>query len=443
MQNVDQIIHARWVIPADDQNTVLNHHAVIINAGKIIAISPSNQVNSHYQASSEYTLNEHALMPGLINTHTHSPMTLFRGLADDLALMEWLNEHIWPAEQRLMDENFIRDGMLLSAAEMIRSGTTCFNEHYFFPAKTFAITKDIGMRATIGLIAMSVPNDYACDEQMYLDKAQATLDAIPPTDLIQYSYAPHAPYTCSNDLLTEIRQRSERDRCPIHMHMHESAPEIEGSIKEFGVRPLRRLADLKLLSPRFLNVHMTQINDEDMEILKDTRAHIAHCPESNLKLASGYAPIQRFIDAGLNVSLGTDGAASNNDLDMIGEMRTAAFIGKTIANDPTALSANNVLKMATRNGAKALGLENVTGQLKPGLAADMIAIDLSAINTQPCYNPIAQIVYAANSRQVSDVWVAGQQLLKSGRLTTIDEQEVLAIAKRWQKEVTNTLHVTA
>lgn len=435
MTTIELLLCADWVLTMQGEPNPLNQHAVAIHQGNIVEVLPTSEAKSRYQAKQTIELPNHVLMPGLINAHTHSPMSLLRGLADDLPLMDWLNHHIWPAEQRVCNPDYIRDGMLLACSEMIRSGTTCFNEHYFFPREQVEIAREAGLRATIGLIVMSVPNDYASTEQDYLDKAQHAIDTIDTGELIQFSYAPHAPYTCSNTVLSEIQRRAERDQLRVHMHMHESAPEIEQSLREFNQRPLARLHQLGLISPQFINVHMTQIVDEDRAILRETGAHVVHCPESNLKLASGYAPIQTLLDDGINVALGTDGAASNNDLDLFGEMRTAALIGKTIANDPTAIDAYTALQMSTCHGAKALGLEHVTGRLVPGLSADIIAVDMNHFNTQPCYHPISHLVYSVNARQVSNVWVAGKRLLDQGRLTTIDEERVLQTAKQWRDKI--------
>lgn len=446
MTTIDTLVCARWVIPVDDSNnalTVLNNHGVAMDNGKIIAIDKHAKLKTQFSAKETYDLPDHVLMPGLINMHTHSPMALFRGLADDLELMDWLNHHVWPAEKKWCDEQFVHEGLLLANAEMIRCGTTSFNEHYFFPETAVHTVEQTGMRAQIGLFMFDFPTGYADNAAQYCDKAVATLDKVKTNDLVSFTFAPHAPYTCNDELLLRLKDLQQQYQIPIHMHVHETQDEVKQSIENVGMRPLARLAKLGLLGPHFLNVHMTQVNDEDLQLVRTTGANVAHCPESNLKLASGYCPVQKLLDAGINVCLGTDGAASNNDLDMFGEMRTAALIGKTVAQNPTAVSASNVLRMATINGAKANGIADTTGSLTVGKAADMIAVDMHAFNTMPIFNPISHLVYSTNSTQVSDVWVGGKQLLKNQQLTTIDEDSIFAIARSWQKKLQEDLHVTA
>lgn len=442
MDTIDTLLNAKWIIPIDDANSILENHSVALKDGKIVDIVSSNIAQQRYSAKEVIELNEHVLMPGLVNAHTHSPMTLMRGLADDLALMDWLNHHIWPAEAKFMDEDYIRDGSMIAFAEMIRSGTTCFNEHYFYPEVLADTAQSVGLRAAIGLIVMSIPNAYAKTESEYLSKAKATLDTANYNELISFAMAPHGPYTTTDDVLKKMSDMATAHQLPIHMHMHESSDEIEGSIKEYGLRPLARMEQLGILNSRFQCVHMTQVDSSDVAILKQSGAHVTHCPESNLKLASGYAPIQMLLNQGINVCLGTDGAASNNDLDMFGEMRTAAMIGKTIANDPTALPATTALRMATINGARALGLEKKIGSLETGKAADIIAVSMDALNCQPIFNPISHLVYAVNSRQVSDVWVAGKRLLQAGQLTTIDHNQLREIAAKWQHKLKSIENVT-
>lgn len=442
METIDTLICAKWLVPIDDAGSILENHSVGVKNGKIVAILPTDEARQQYSASETIELGDHVIMPGLVNAHTHSPMTLMRGLADDLALMDWLNNHIWPAEAKFMSEEYIRDGATIAYAEMIRSGTTCFNEHFFFPEVLANTAKEVGLRASIGLIVMSFPNAYANNEDEYLQKAKSTLEQSADHELISYTMAPHAPYTTTDNVLSKMSDIAQTHQLPIHMHMHESRSEIEGSMKEFDMRPLTRMHKLGILNSRFQCVHMTQVDESDLELLKATGAHVTHCPESNLKLASGYAPVQMLLDNGINVCLGTDGGASNNDLDMFGEMRSAAMIGKTIADDPTAVSAKTALRMATINGARALGLENKIGSLEVGKAADIIAVSMDAFNCQPIFNPISHLVYAANSRQVSDVWVAGKQLLKAGELTTINRNQIQQIALKWQTKLKSIENVT-
>jgi 5-methylthioadenosine/S-adenosylhomocysteine deaminase len=380
-------------------------------------------------------LDQHVLMPGLINAHTHASMTLLRGLADDLPLMTWLQDHIWPAEARWVNPDFVRDGTLLAIAEMLRGGVTCFNDMYFFPEAAAAAAREAGIRACLGLIAVDFPTAYARCLDEYLDKGLALHEALKPEPLLHTAFAPHAPYTVSAPALERIGRLAVDLNIPVHIHVHETAAEVAQFTAENGCRPLQRLEQLGLLSPHLLAVHMTQLESAEIQRLAQAGAHVAHCPESNLKLASGFCPVARLDAAGVNVALGTDGAASNNDLDLFGEMRLAALLGKSIAGDAAALPAARVLRMATLNGARALGLATETGSLEPGKSADVIAVDLGAPETEPVYHPLSTLVYAAGRHQVSDVWVAGRRLLADRQLTTLDIAEIVQRARRWRDQI--------
>jgi 5-methylthioadenosine/S-adenosylhomocysteine deaminase len=434
MQNVDQIIHGRWVIPAED-DTVLENHALIIEQGKILDILPSSEVKSHYSASIVEHFDTHAITPGFINSHTHIGMNYFRGLANDLALMDWLNNHIWPAERAWVAHEFVYDASLLAAAEMIRSGTTCFNEMYFFLNATAEATHVAGIRGHIGITVIDFPTAWAKTKEEYIDKGLAFHHEYKAHDRISSTLAPHAIYTVAEDTLTTLRDIAEEHDLKINMHVQETADEVQQSLLHTQKRPIRRLHDIGLITPRLIAVHMTQINEEDIEILQQGKPQIVHCPESNMKLASGACPIHILKDAGLNIALGTDGVASNNDLDMIGEMRAASFLSKLSTLNPQALTAAEAFQLATINGAKALGIDHITGSLKKGKAADFIAINLDEIETQPLYHPISQIVYSASRHQVTDVWVAGKRLMKNRELLTLDEKEIKAKAKYWQQKL--------
>ncbi|MDH5436225.1 MAG: TRZ/ATZ family hydrolase [Gammaproteobacteria bacterium] len=435
MENVDTIIHARWVIPVEPENTVYEDHALIINNGRIHDILPSSKVSGQYEATNILDLKQHALIPGLINTHTHCAMSLLKGLADDLPLMDWLQNHIWPAEQKWVSPEFVQDGSELAIAEMLRSGTTCFNDMYFFPDETARVASHAGMRVNIGLIMIDFPTVWASNADEYLKKGIDVRDQFRGNPLITTAFAPHAPYTVSNEPLEKIRSFAEEMDIPVHMHIHETIGEVTSAETEQGQRPLARLNDLGLLTPRMMAVHMTQLNDDEIKLIAESGTHVIHCPESNLKLASGYCPVQKLMDAGVNVALGTDGNASNNDLDMLGEMKTAALLAKTVADNAGALNAFQALKMATINGAKAMGLDEEIGSLKKGKAADITAIHLDNIETQPLYNPISQIVYAAGRENVTDVWIAGKHLLKDKTLTTLNIKTILEKTRNWAKKI--------
>ncbi len=432
MKNVDTLIHARWIVPVEPAGVVLENHAIAIKDGHIVELLPSDRARERYTAEVEFEQNEHVLIPGLINAHTHAAMSLMRGLADDLPLMTWLQEHIWPAEAKWVNPEFVRDGTRLAMAEMLRGGTTCFNDMYFFADEAARVVELAGMRAVIGLIVIDFPTAWAQNADEYISKGNALHDQVKHSPLITTAFAPHAPYTVSDEPLQKVLMYAEELQIPIHMHVHETAHEVGESEQQLGKRPLARLADLGLVGPQLAAVHMTQLSDEEIAAYAAANAHVIHCPESNLKLASGFCPVQKLIDAGVNVALGTDGAASNNDLDMFSEMRTAALLAKGVAGDASALPAEKALEMATLNGARALGLESVCGSLVAGKAADIVAVKMDDLETQPLYHAVSQLVYATGRDKVSDVWVAGRHLLKERRLTTLDEGEILAAAIQWQ-----------
>ncbi len=435
MNEVDTLILPRWIIPVETPGEVLENHALAIDDGRIAAILSACEAKARFSAREIVDLPDHALIPGLINAHTHAAMSLMRGLADDLPLMEWLEGHIWPAEGQYMSSEFATHGVELAMAEMLRGGTTCFNDMYFFPDVTAQAAAKAGMRASVGMILIDFPTVWAQNPHEYIEKGLTVRDKYRDHPLISTLFAPHAPYTVSDEPLKKIRVLADEMDLRIHMHVHETAFEVAEAEKTSGKRPLARLKELGLLTPSLLAVHMTQLTDAEIEDCAQAGINVLHCPESNLKLASGLCPVQKLLDAGINIALGTDGAASNNDSDMLGEMRTAALIGKLAANDAAALPAAAVLRMATLNGARALGLEEQTGSLVAGKWADLCAIDLSAPETQPVYDPISQIVYSAGREQVSDVWVAGKRLLRERKLTRLDLEAILDNAHLWRSRL--------
>ena len=432
---VDTLIHARWIIPVEPESVTYEHHSLVIDSGKIIDLLPTELAKQKYQGKTTENLDNHALLPGLINCHTHAAMTLMRGIADDLPLMDWLQNHIWPLEHQWMSEAFVRDGSDLAIAEMILGGTTCFNDMYFFPDITAAQAIHHGIRATVGMIVIDFPSVWAQNADEYIEKGLALHEQLRLSDLCTTAFAPHAPYTVSDAPLQKIKTLADELELPIHIHLHETLHEVEQAQAQTGQRPLQRLQELGLINPSLIAVHMTQLTDEEISLFAESGAHIVHCPESNLKLASGFCQLAKCLAAGINVALGTDGAASNNDLDMFGEMRTAALLGKAVAADASAVPAMTALRMATINGAKALGLDAICGSLSIGKAADVIAIDLNHLETQPLYCPVSQIVYAASRQQVTDVWVAGRRLLKQRQLTTINSDDLKAKIAVWQQRL--------
>ncbi len=432
---IDTLIHARWIIPVEPTNIALENHALALHGGRILDLLPSSEAAEKYQPESEQHLEQHALIPGLINAHTHASMSLLRGLADDLPLMTWLNEHIWPAEGRWINEEFIADGTRLAAAEMLRGGTTCFNDMYFFPEITGKVSASAGIRSVVGLILIDFPSAWAGNPDEYLQKGLEVHDQFRGHPLVTTAFAPHAPYTVSDAPLERVRTLADELDIPIHMHLHETAHEVSQSLEQNNKRPIARLDELGLLAPALTAVHMTQLEEDEITRFAECGASVVHCPESNLKLASGFCPAAKLIQAGINVAIGTDGAASNNDLDMFSEMRTAALLGKGVAGDASAIPANVALQMATLNGAKALGLAGETGSLKVGKAADITAVDLGVLQAQPIYHPISQLVYATGRDQVTDVWVAGKQVVKNGELTTLDKGQIVQRVQEWQEKI--------
>ena len=416
---------------------VLEDHALAIRDGRIVGILPQAEASGRFRADNPVSLPGHALIPGLVNAHTHAAMSLFRGLADDLPLMNWLNDHIWPAEQKWVSDTFVRDGARLAIAEMIRGGTTCFNDMYFYPDETARVASEAGMRVVTGLIVLDFPSVWAADADEYISKGMEVHDQFRNDPLVTTAFAPHAPYTVSDKPLERVRMFADELDIPVHMHVHETADEVEQSVARTGERPLARLERLGLLTSRLLAVHLTQLEDEEIAKLGELGVHAAHCPESNLKLASGFCPVHRLHRAGVNVCIGTDGAASNNDLCMLSEMRSAALLAKGTSGDASAVPGPAALRMATLGGATALGLDSEIGSLVDGKAADLVALDLSQPETQPVHHPISQIVYAASRQQVSDVWVNGHRVMKDRRLVTLDTQQVLGEARRWTERLAN------
>jgi len=435
MNHVELLIHASWIIPVEPADTVLTDYAIAVQSGKIVDILPSIEAVNLYTADLVVDKKGHALIPGLINSHTHAAMSLMRGLADDLPLMKWLNEHIWPAEAEFVSPEFVHDGSDLAIAEMLRGGVTCFNDMYFYPDETARRAEAAGMRAVVGLIVLDFPTIWAKDSAEYIHKGLEVHDQFRHDGLITTAFAPHGPYTVSNEAFEKVAMYAEELDIPIHLHLHETEDEIQHGLEQYGNRPIERLSELGVLSEHTVAVHMANLTESDIELYAGSGGSVAHCPESNMKLASGFSPVEKMNQAGINIALGTDGAASNNDLDMLGEMRSAALLAKAVAGDASVINATKALEMATINGARALGISDTCGSLVKGKAADIVAINLDTLESQPLYNPISQIVYAVGRHLVSDVWVAGEHLLKDRVLTRMDEEQILGNAKAWQQKL--------
>ncbi|KUJ84457.1 N-ethylammeline chlorohydrolase [Microbulbifer flavimaris] len=432
---VDTLIHARWIIPVVPADKVYENCALAIRDGRIQAILPSAEAARRYRAGETVQLDHHVLIPGLINTHTHAAMTLLRGYADDRPLMEWLQQHIWPAEQKWVNPAFVADGSRLAVAEMLRSGTTTFSDQYFFPEATALVARETGMRAQIAFPVIDAPTPWSRNGEDALQKGLALRDDYRAHERIDVVFAPHAPYTVGDETLEKIAVYAAEAQIPVQMHLHETAAEVERAVDEHGERPTERLYRLGLLSPQTLCVHMTAVEDRDVALLRESGAHVAHCPRSNLKLASGFCPASDLLDAGINVALGTDGAASNNGLDLFAEANTAALLAKAVSGRADALPARQALAMATIHGARALGIEDRTGSLEPGKYADLAAVDLGGLEQQPLHDPISQLVYTGSGHLVTDVWVAGRQLLDQRQLTTLNEAELVQRAQDWRARI--------
>lgn len=434
-QPIDLLIEARWVVPVEPHAVVLENHAVAVQGDRIVALLPIAEARTVYTPRERVELGEHALMPGLVNSHTHNPMTLLRGLADDLPLMVWLQQHIWPAEAKVIGPEFVRDGVELAVAEMLRGGTTCANENYFFPDAIGATYRRMGFRAVVGLPVIEFPTPWAKTQDEYFARAGEVHDSFIGDGLITTAFAPHAPYTVSDESFERIRVLSDQLDIPVHLHTHETAHEVEDEKAKSGLRPFQRLQKLGLVNDRLIAVHMTQLTDGEIAACAAAGVSVVHCPESNLKLASGFCPAEKLRLAGVNVAIGTDGCASNNDLDMFGEMRTAALLAKAVAGDAAAFDAAFALRAATLNGAKAIGLEAKIGSIEVGKQADFAAVRLSELETQPMFHVISQLVYATGRHQVSDVWIAGKRKLTSRELVDVDTAAILDKTRAWRERI--------
>ncbi|MCH9695829.1 MAG: TRZ/ATZ family hydrolase [Gammaproteobacteria bacterium] len=436
MQHCDTLIAPRWCAPVDDNDTVLEGHAVVVNDGRIIELLPRADANEKYQPSVVVEKPDHLLIPGFVNVHTHAAMTLLRGLADDLPLEPWLREGIWPAEKRWVSAEMVRDGTELAIAEMIAGGTTCFSDQYFFPEIVAETAVDLHMRAMIGTPVIEFPTAWANDTAEYLSKASDLVhDPYADHPLISTCFAPHSTYALSEDSFIELRVLADQLDARVQIHLHESANEVADVLARTGDRPFETLRRVGLVNSSLLAVHAVHLDDNEIAAFADAGVSIAHCPRSNMKLASGIAPVARYIDAGIPVAIGTDGAASNNVMDMLSEMRTTALLAKAVADDAAAIPASKALRMATLDGAAALGLAHETGSITAGKWADLACVDLSPLHSQPVYDPVSQLVYTARAEQVTDVWIAGKQQLENRRLTQIDTQNLRTRSNEWRDRI--------
>ncbi len=446
-RRVDEIIHARWIVPVapDNENDVLEAHSLVIHDGKILDILPTEKANALYVSDMVDDLSHsHALHPGLINAHTHVGMTLLRGYSDDKALLDWLQQDIWPAEHKFMSDEFVRAGAQLAVAEMIRSGTTCFNDMYFHPGATAKVVDETGIRAVLGFPILDVPDASAMDRQ-----AKEGLDAINQYKghpRIAFAISPHAPYTVCDDNLVKCKKFAEEQGVIIHTHLHEQECEVIDSIagnksssschkSDTLMAPLENFDRLGLVDDKLVAVHMTKLSDEHIQLLAKRKAHVVHCPNSNLKLASGFARIADLLKAGVNVGLGTDSTASNNALDMYAEIKLAAVLAKAVSKNSTSLPASQALRLATYNNAKLLGLEKQIGSLERGKLADIVAVKINGIEHIPIYSVYSHLVYSTTRDKVSDVWIGGRRVLRHYALLTVNKHEIMEESRRWQEKI--------
>ena len=431
----DLLIEAGWIVPVRPARTVLENHALVVDGSRIVAVLPVEQALSRFSPAEHIKRPQSVLLPGLVNAHCHNPMTLMRGVADDLPLMPWLQQHIWPVERAVMAPDFIADGIELAVAEMVRGGTTCCNENYFFPDAIAYKYRSLGFRAAIGIPVIDFPSAWAGGQEEYFDKGLAVHDALRDEPLLSFSMAPHAPYTVNDAGFERVRRYAEQLDIPVHCHLHETRQEITDSLERYGQRPLARLDRLGLVNERLAAVHMTQLTPSEIALCAERGVTVVHCPQSNLKLASGFCPAAALQAAGACVAIGTDGCASNNDLDMFEELRSAALLAKAVAEDATAFDAFSAIEAATLSGARAMGLEDRIGSLEPGKQADLIAVDLARIEAVPLYDVISQLAYAGARHWVADVWIAGRAKLREGALQGFDAERIMANARRWRNTI--------
>lgn len=434
-ETCDLLIEAGFVVPVEPHGVVLEGHTVAVSGGRIVAILPTSEARARFDATETVSRPEAALIPGLVNAHVHNPMTLLRGVADDLPLKVWLQQHIWPIEAAVIGPEFVADGVTLAIAEMLRGGTTCCNENYFFPDVQAATYKRYGFRARVGLPVIDFPTAWAKSDDEYFDRAGEVHDQWRDDALIATAFAPHAPYTVSDANFEHIRMLADQLDLPVHLHLHETAQEVAQSQQKHGQRPIARLDRLGLINDRLIAVHMTQLTEAEIHLCAERGVSVVHCPESNLKLASGFCPACALQRAGVNLAIGTDGAASNNDLDMFGETRTAAILAKAVADDAAGFDAFSALRAATLGGAKAVGFDHLVGSIEPGKQADLVCVDLSALETQPLHHVVSQLIYATGRHQVSDVWIAGKPKLTARELVGMDLAGILANARQWQTRI--------
>ena len=433
-ERVDSIINAGWLIPILPHKKILAGHSVAITDGKISHIMPKEKM-LEFVSKEVFDLPNHALLPGLINCHSHAAMSLLRGLADDMALQPWLENIIWPIEKKYVSEEFVRDGTELAIAEMLLSGTTTFSDMYFFPETVAEVAVANGIRCQISFPILDFPSNWAESSDEYISKGLAIRDKFKHVNLISTIFGPHSTYSLNENNLSTISTIASELDIGIQIHLHETNQEVLDGLAKRGERPIETLFNLGLLGPKTQCVHMTNLNDEDIELLSRTGAQVIHCPESNMKLASGICPISKLLNAGVNVGIGTDGAASNNDLNLFGELKSATLLAKINSMDATALTASEALTLGTLGGAKALGMEKNIGTIEVGKLADLIAVDLHQIEMQPMHDVFSQLIYVNSGSHVTHSWIQGEQIMHERELLKIDQDNLRRRILKWQKKL--------
>lgn len=439
MRSVDLVIEPHWIIPVEPQGAVLRDHCVVISEGCIVDVCSVDQAREQYNAVDWVKRPDHVLIPGLVNAHTHAAMTLLRGYADDLPLKQWLQDHIWPAEARWMSPDFVEVGTSLAIAEMLTGGITCFNDMYFFPAEAAAAARSLGIRMVVGLIVIDYPTPYASGSEECLAKAEDLYRALEGEELLSCALAPHAPYSVSESSWLKIAKFSDNFGLKIHTHVLETETEEAESLQTYGELPEDRLTRWGVFDERLIAAHMVHLSDAAISQVANAGVSVVHCPESNLKLANGFCPVDKLLLAGVDVGIGTDGAASNNNLDMFSELRTAALLSKGLSRNAESLPAQQALELATIGGARVLGLDHKIGSIEPGKQADLVAVSLNDYSTQPVYDPISTVVYSATHNLVSDVWVSGVQRVRDRQLVDVDSSELLLRAHEWKERIAHNI----
>ena len=435
MINVDYIIYADYVLPMDESLTVIKDGAIAVKGTRVLKVGTSQDISRYYAPEVVINGKQKVVFPGLINTHTHAAMVYFRGIADDQPLKEWLENHIWPAENRWLSPEFVSDAIELACLEMLKGGITTYNDMYFYEDAAAEATKRVGMRAALGAGILDFPTKSARTVDEYFENAESFIRDWKGDSLITPCVAPHALYTCGPETLKRAKRVAVKYDVPIHIHLSETKWEVEEIKSMYAMMPVEYLDSLGFLDEKVLAVHCVWVTDREMEVLAERKVGVSHCIESNLKLASGIAPVVEMLKAGIKVAFGTDGAASNNDLNIFSEMSTAAKLEKTLSEDPTALDAKTAFLMATRWGAEVLGLGRITGSIEEGKAADLVMADLNKPHLVPMYNIYSHIVYAMRPSDVEMVMVDGKVVVNDGELTTGDESEILQKAMDWAEKI--------